>query len=187
MNIVYEILRKLTYLKPKEFYNDKILEYFFTSNLANYFQANDNYEITINIKNNNLEITNLTTHEEYLILKNDNKIDFINKLSKEILFHIRIDADKISCISNDFIKTIKCNKDSETYLLMTNNNGQIITLANLKVKISNKDYFELKINNQKSKIVGILLDDYNKYEQIFNYLETKINRKQKARKRLLFS
>ncbi len=185
MNIVYEILRKLSYLKPKEFYNDKILEYFLKTNLDNYFQPNDNFDITINIKDNYLEINNLTTNEEYLLFKKINTIDFINKKNNEILFHIKNDADKISSINNKEIKTIKNNDDNEQYLLISydNNEGKIITLTNLKVKISNKEYFELKINNQKSKIIGILLDS-NKYEKIFNCLEANLYNK-KVKKRIL--
>lgn len=170
MNIVYEILRKLNVLKPQECYNDKILEYFIKSNLINYFNENDDIDITINIKNNYLEVNNLTTAEEYIISKKSNTIDFINKNSNEILFHIKNDGNKISCVNNKQIKTIKIDEDSETYLLI-NNNEQFITLTNLKVKISNKDYYELKINNQKAKIIGISIDNLHKYEQIFNYLE----------------
>ena len=59
MNIVPEIIRKLSYLKPNEFYNERILEYFLKNGLDNYFDYNDEYEITINIKNNYLEISKL--------------------------------------------------------------------------------------------------------------------------------
>lgn len=185
MNIVYEILRKLSYLKPNEFYNDKILEYFLKSSLENYFDDNDKYEITINIKNNYLEVNNLTTNEEYLIFKKNNVIDFINKKTNEILFYIKNDADKISCITNKHIKIIKNSDESETYLLIINedDNQQFITLTNLKVKISNKDYYELKINSQKAKIIGISLDYSSKYDQIFSYLEMYFNKINHIKKR----
>ena len=183
MNIVYEILRKLSVLKPQEYYNEKILEYFIKDNLNKYFNKNDETDITINIKNNYLEINNLTTTEEYIILKKSNTIDFINKNTNETLFHVKNEGDKISCITNDHVKSIKITEDNETYLLIYNE--QFITLTNLKVKISNKDYYEMKINNQKAKIIGISEDD-NKYEQIFNYLEANINNKKSLKKSLVF-
>ncbi len=185
MNIVHEVLRKLSYLKPNEFYNDKILEYFFKTSLKDYFDINDKYEITINIKNNYLEITNLTTNEEYLIEKKENSLDFINKNTNEILFHIRNNAETVSLVNKNNIKNIKLSGDNEIYSIINNADGNILTLLELKVKISNKDYFELRNKQLKSKIIGLSLTD-DKYEQIFTYLDNKINQdKKRVRKRIL--
>lgn len=186
MNIVPEVLRKLSYLKPNEFYNDKILEYFLKTSLKDYFDINDNYEITINIKNNYLELTNLTTNEEYLIEKKENSLDFINKKTNEILFHIRNNAETVSLVNKNNIKNIKLSEDNEIYSIINNADGNILTLSELKVKISNKDYFELRNKQLKSKIVGLSLTDDDKYEQIFTYLDNKVNQEKKGvRKRIL--
>ena len=181
MNIVYEILRKLSVLKPQEYYNEKILEYFIKDNLNKYFNKNDDFDITINIKDNILEISNITTSEEYIVQKKMNTIDFINKKTNEILFHIKNEVNKQ-------IKTVKLNKENEVYSLVINdeNKNKLITLTELKVKISNKDYFEIKIDEQKPSLIGLSLDD-DKYEQIFNYLEAKINNEKKGVKKRLRS
>lgn len=185
MNIVYEVLRKLNYLKPHEIYNERVLSYFLKTSLRNYFNENDKYEITINIKNNYLEITNLVTSEEYFIEKKNNSLDFINKNNNEILFHISYNNDKLSLIEKKAIKIVKIEEDSEQYSLINNEDGNITTLSDLKIKISNKNFYELK-NNQKTKLVGLILNDENKYEQIFSYLNQKsINEKKGVRKRIL--
>ena len=186
MSIVYELLRKLSYLKPHEVFNEKILEYFLKLSLKEYFNNNDKYEITINIKNNHLEITNLTTNEEYLIEKKENSLDFIKKETNEILFHIRNNAETVSLVNKNNIKNIKLSEYNEIYSIINNNDGNIFTLSDLKVKISNKDYFELRNKQQKAKIIGISLTNDNKYEQIFTYLDNKINQEKKGvRKRIL--
>ena len=169
MNIVYEILRKLSYLKPVEYYDERILNYFLKSSLRDYFNDTDKYEITINIKNNYIEIINLRTNEEYLIEKKENSLDFINKNTNEILFNIINTPDKISLIGTKAIKLIKINEENEQYYIINNNNGNVLVLSDLKVKISNKDYFELKYNNTKTKLIGLSFDNTNKYETIFNY------------------
>lgn len=184
MNIVYDIIRKVKYLKPSEFYNERILEYFLKTSLKNYFNDEDNYEIIFNVKNNYLEITNLSSSEEYLIEKKENSLDFIK--NNEILFHIKNNIDKISLVENNDIKIIKLNEDNEQYSIINNSDGIIYTLSDLKVKISNKNYFELRNSEGRTKIIGIVTEEKNKYEQIFNYLEQKIINKPKIKKRILF-
>ena len=186
MKIEYAILRKLSILKPQENYNDNIMKYFFKTNLTNYFKETDDFDITINIKDNILEISNITTNEEYIVQKKMNTIDFINKKTNEILFHIKNEVNNISCVDNKQIKTVKVNKENEVYSLVINDNNKnrLITLTELKVKISNKDYFEIKIDEQKPSLIGLSLDD-DKYEQIFNYLEAKINNEKKGVKKRL--
>ncbi len=188
MKIEYAILRKLSILKPQENYNDNIMKYFFKTNLTNYFKETDDFDITINIKDNILEISNITTSEEYIVQKKMNTIDFINKKTNEILFHIKNEVNNISCVDNKQIKTVKVNKENEVYSLVINDNNKnrLITLTELKVKISNKDYFEIKIDEQKPSLIGLSLDD-DKYEQIFNYLEAKINNEKKGVKKRLRS
>ena len=188
MKIEYAILRKLSILKPQENYNDNIMKYFFKTNLTNYFKETDDFDITINIKDNILEISNITTSEEYIVQKKMNTIDFINKKTNEILFHIKNEVNNISCVDNKQIKTVKLNKENEVYSLVINDNNKnrLITLTELKVKISNKDYFEIKSDEQKPSLIGLSLDD-DKYEQIFNYLEAKINNEKKGVKKRLRS
>ena len=188
MKIEYAILRKLSILKPQENYNDNIMKYFFKTNLTNYFKETDDFDITINIKDNILEISNITTNEEYIVQKKMNTIDFINKKTNEILFHIKNEVNNISCVDNKQIKTVKLNQEKEVYSLVINDNNKnrLITLTELKVKISNKDYFEIKIDEQKPSLIGLSLDD-DKYEQIFNYLEAKINNEKKGVKKRLRS
>ena len=186
MNIVYEVLKKLNRLKPSELYNERILQYFLKTGFKDYFNDNDKFEITINLKNNYLEIINLNTNEEYLFEKKDNSLDFIQKKTNEILFHIRNNIDNISLIHKKAITIVKFKEDNEEYSIIDNNDGKIVTLSDLKIKISNKDYFELKTKNQKTKIIGLALNE-NKYEQIFSFLNKYIfdNKKERVRKRIL--
>lgn len=186
MNIVYEVLRKLSYLKPHVLYNESILKYFLETSLKNYFNEDDQYEITINIKNNYLEVTNLTANKDYLIEKKENSIDFIKKDTNEILFHIRNIYDKVNLVDKKSVKNVRLDETNEVYSIINNSDGNVATLADLRVKISNKNYFEFKNNQQKAKIIGIPIDADNKYEQIFNYLDEKIKHEKKGvRKRIL--
>lgn len=181
MNIVYELLKKISYLKPTQHYNNEIIAYFFRDNLSNYFNNDDKFEITINLKQNFIELTNLTNGEEYIIDKKDNCLCFSNK--KEILFVIKNDGETYSCVNKERVKTIKT---KEQYSLM-NENNDIVALTDLKVKISDKDYFELKNSKDKTHLVGLGLDDDNlKYDKIFSYLENNLKKDKKGvRRRIL--
>ena len=57
MKIVNEINR---YLNQNNEFNFNILSYYLEKDLKPYFNINDTYEITINLQNKSLEITNLS-------------------------------------------------------------------------------------------------------------------------------
>ena len=179
MNIAKEILFKTKYLKPRiPNLNYNVLNYFLSDNLRNYFNIDDSYDITINSFTNSLEITNLNTLEKFILEKNNNIIKFRNK--NELLFQIEIQDNMIFDVCNNMTKMIVNN---EKYILIAN--SKIISLTDLKIKVNEKNYFELK-NNNDSQIINLSFNDSNRYNVIFNYLKKNINKeKNKVRKRVL--
>ena len=187
MKIVNEINK---YLNPNKEFDYNILRYFLEKNLKSYFNINDKYEITINLQNKSLEITNLSTLEEFIIIKQLNKIDFFHKNNGELLFSIQKDDNEIKSINNNIYKTIT---NDEKYSLIINID-KIYTLSDIKINNNGKHYFELKIQPDNiSKVITLNYNDENKYEVIFNYLEnilikennlTKENNKVKEKNRI---
>ena len=165
MKIVKEINK---YLNPNK---DNILNYFLENDLKPYFNINDTYEITINLQHKSLEITNLSTLEEFIIIKQFNKINFFHKNNGELLFSIQKDDNEIKNITNNICKIITNN---DKYSLVINDD-KIYTLSDIKINNNGKHYFELKKQPENiSKIVTLNYNDENKYEIIFNYLENTI-------------
>lgn len=152
MNIVNEIILKLLYLKPSTKYNIQILKYFLQTNIKNYFNDSDKHDITINLEKKALEITNLNTKEEYILTKDQNTINFINKNNNELLFHLKNNNNYYSNTTNNNT-TIIINNNKYT-IINHNQLSEIIILTDLKIKTKEKNYFELKILPQnKTKII----------------------------------
>ncbi len=182
MNIVNEIIMKLKYLKPNEEINLIALKFLLNNDLQPYFNYNDAYEITINLNNNSLEIKNLSTLEEFGLLKKDNLLEFINKQNKDLLFWFKYNNEQISDTKNNMTRIISNDK-----FILINSQNDIISLTDLKIKIYGNNYWELKRQPQNnSKIVNLNYNDENKYAVIFKFLEDNLYKKEnRVRKRIL--
>ena len=186
MTIINEINK---YLNQNKEFDYNILNYFLEKDLKHYFNINNTYEITINLQNKSLEITNLSTLEEFIIIKYFNKIDFYNKNNGEPLFSIQYENNGIKNTKNNISKIIT---NDDKYLLIEDN-YKIYTLTDIKINNNGKHYFEIKKQPENiSKIVTLNYTEENKYEVIFNYLENILikensitKRKNRIRKRLL--
>ena len=185
MNIVNEIIMKLKYLKSKEEINLTALKFLLNNDLQPYFNYDDAYEITINLNNNSLEIKNLSTLEEFGLLKKDNLLEFINKRNKELLFWLKYNNEQISDTKNNMTRVIS--NDKFILINRQNDTSQIISLSDFKIKIYGNNYWELKRQPQNnSKIVNLNYNDENKYDVIFKFLEDNLYKKEnRVRKRIL--